>query len=104
MRTHRGGQIGERIELLHLAGARHCQQTGDGELAGVAPVPEHEFASVDRGPERAFGPVIRRLDAVMMHDRRRDTLRHVRSSLRRALGPSPAHSLYGTLVTSGCTA
>ena len=41
---NRGGQIGERIELLHLARARDRQQPGDGELAGLAAIAEHDLA------------------------------------------------------------
>ena len=62
MSANRGGQIGERIELLRLARARHGQQTCDGTLAGLAAIAEH------RAARRAFGAVIRRLDAVAMDE------------------------------------
>ena len=38
------GQIGERIELLRLAGTRHGQETCDDDLSGVAAIAEGALA------------------------------------------------------------
>ena len=61
MRANRGREVGERTQLLHLAGTCARQQAGDGDLAGGAAIAEHDFPPLDGGPQRAFGAVVRGL-------------------------------------------
>lgn len=55
--ANHGGQMSERIELLHLARARHRQQTGDSEHSGLAPIAKHDLAPLHCRTQRAFGAV-----------------------------------------------
>src|SRR5436190_22211994 len=68
MSANRRGQIGECIELLHLTRARDRQQTGDGELAGLAAIAEHDLAPLYGRAQRTFRAVIGRLDALVMNE------------------------------------
>ena len=55
------GQIGERIELLHLASPHHRQEARHGEFARRALRAEHDLAPLHGGAQRAF-------DAVVVHE------------------------------------
>ena len=68
MTLNRGGQIGEHIELLHLAGAHHREQPGHGQLARRAPRAEHDLPPLHGGAQRPFGAVVGRFDAVVVHE------------------------------------
>src|SRR5713226_3936853 len=69
MTANGGGQVDERVELLHLARAGHGEQTFHGTLAVVTSIAEHDFAPLDGCSQRALRGVIRRLDAVLVDER-----------------------------------
>ena len=68
MRANRGGQIGEGIQLLHLASTCDRQHAGHGDLALVTAIAERDLPPLHGGTPHAFGTVIRRLDPLMMHE------------------------------------
>ena len=53
MGASRGSQVGERIQLLHLAGACDCQEAGHGDFAIFAAIVEHDLSPLHGGPQRA---------------------------------------------------
>jgi hypothetical protein len=68
MTPNGGGQIRQRIELLHVAGLRDGEETGHGELAGRAAIAEGDLPPLYGTAQRAFGPIVGRFDAVVMHE------------------------------------
>lgn len=62
------GQIREDVDLLLLAGARDRQQASDGEFTVGTASPEHDLPPLNGGPQRPFGDIVGRLDAVRVHE------------------------------------
>ena len=50
MSANGGGQIQDRVELLQLTRARHCEQARDGEFTSRAAGAEHNLAPLDNDP------------------------------------------------------
>ena len=64
----RGGEIGECIQLLDLAGPGDREQPRHRALAVGAARAKIDFAPLNRRPESPLGRVIRWLDAFVLHE------------------------------------
>ena len=64
----RGSEISKRVQLLQLAGARDRQQSGHGDFAVETPRAEHDLPPLHGRAKRAFGSVVRRFDALLVHE------------------------------------
>ncbi len=63
-----GGQIGQDVEALEVAGLGDGQQTGGGEFAVSAAIPKTDFAPLHAGTQRSFRAVVGGLDTFVFEE------------------------------------